>query len=411
MSSAHDVPETGELPGRFEWIEEPDGALSIPSDPSWNRFSDTMRGWTATSGATPERNDALGTADAKDHSRGTEEPEATIAYDLMRFPVDGSGDPQGAEAYGMLRDSYNQFHSTLLCVGRQELPGGDHDAGLRTFTVIRGCVFATVTATLDPSEANPILMELEAEPAKVRSYAIHQPSSATTVSVSSTDSSADSGITATIESEDAAESEDVDMGQTSTTEFDDIDAIWLDGEPEGDITVDDGSSDTFATLIGGNTYSDDDQAVDGDRGVPALGTGSHASAIDGTKEHFVGDRFERPVGTAVRPRINSASWTIENSIAREPLRQTRAPTIDPGSRTAQVEADVGGPKASHDSIMESLRGETNHLEHELSSGTIKFHDMVVLESYERNLEADDQAAAQGTETFEASGSVITLTSN
>ena len=50
QAQAHDTPESGVLPGRYEWALEPDGPMSVPTDIEWNRFSDVIRSFSAESG-------------------------------------------------------------------------------------------------------------------------------------------------------------------------------------------------------------------------------------------------------------------------------------------------------------------------------------------------------------------------
>jgi len=403
MSDTQQTPESGTLPGRHWWVEEPDGRMSVPDDPEWNRFSDRVRAFEADGGAQYERQDAIGTAYADDHGRETEEPDMTIGYDLQQFPLDASDEPQDASYYGLVRDEFNQPPGSLICVERTEVPGGNDGAGIRLYTVARGA-HVNASAELDPSAAEPILMELDCQPMKVRSYAIHQLSDAESLTPTSTESDDDS-IDVTIESEDAEQSVTVGMGtSTDTDEFDDIDAIWLSDEPKGDVTIESDDSDTVVMEInGGLTYSDDDQPVDGDRGVPVTEGGSTADPINGTYEHFVGDKVERPQGTPVRPRIQSGSWSVENEYGSEATHTSRLPTIDTSDAVVQVEADVAGPKVSHDSMMEALAKTQNDLGHELSSGSIVFKNATVTDSGSREREASGDAVAAISETFSASG--------
>ena len=421
-ATASDVPDSGQLHGRYEWVAEP-ARGEVPDNPEWNLASDVMRSFEAEAGASLGRQDSLGTADAVDHNRGMEEPSLSLGYDLQRFPVDGNGDPIDPSGYGILRDSYNRLRGTLLWVGRREYPGGNDDAGVREYTVARGCAVSSVSPTLDPSSENPILMELEHQPAKVRSYLIHQLSAASTLEIVSTSDQDTMDIT--IEDEGAGTTETISLSGTTavttTTSFSSPDAIWLSALPEGDITVTDGNGTTVIEstspgastrgLAGGLSYSDDDQPVDGDRGVPTLGSGSHASEIGTSFEHFVGDRFERPAGSAVRPRVNSASWTVENDIETSALHDTRAPAIDEGNRTVTVDADVGGEWVSHRSMMEALQKLQADLEHELSGGTIAFKNTTPTSSASRTADSD-QAVASYSETLSASGEpAIVLTAN
>ncbi|WP_089650090.1 hypothetical protein [Halobacterium hubeiense] len=411
--SGNDTPENGQLPGRYEWAREPTPG-EVPTDPDYQLFSDVVRSFEMDPGASVARQDALGTPDAVDHFRGMEEPSATVGYDLQRFPVDTDGNPVDASAYGILRDAHNQPPGTLLIVGRRELPGGNDNAGVREYSVIRGGG-VDPSAELDPSGEQPILMELSLTARKARSYLIHQPSAATTLELVSSEDT--DSMDVTIESEDAEKTETVTLNGTTavttTAEFADIDAVWLSDNPDGDIHITDGNGTTLVEsaspaasdtdgIAGGLTYSDDDQPVDGDRGVPALGSGSHADPIGTSFEHFEGDRFERPTGSSVRPRVNSGSWSVENNWGTTSLQATRAPAVDSGNRSVSVDADVGGPYVSHKSMMESLQRVQQTLEHELSGGIIRFKNTVPTSSATRTIE-NDQGAASISETFEPSG--------
>lgn len=403
--------ESGQLPGRYECVVEPEPG-AVPSDPSWRRFSDVIRTWEMDVGATQARQDGVGTVDAVDHNRGPEEPSATVGYDLQRFPVDPAGNPVDPSAYGILRDQYNDLLGTLLIVGRREMGGGNFGAGVREYSVVRGGGVDSVNPELDPSGEQPILMELSITARKARSVLIHQPDGDTDLSVLST--SANDTMDLTVESEDATVSSTVTLDGTNSVPiagpFDDVDAIWLTDNPEGNVTITDGSGTTVCELKGGLEYSDDDQPVDGDRGVPVLGAGSHAGAIGTPFEHFVGDRFERG-GGAVRPRVNSASWSVENNIGTSSLQQTRAPAVDAGNRGVTVDADIAGPFVSHSSMMQSLQNDQQDIEHELSGGTIRFHNATPTDSASRTVEAE-QGVASYSETFSASGDpAIELTAN
>jgi hypothetical protein len=401
--TASDTPESGQLPGRHEFVPEP-ARGEVPTDPDFQLASDVMRSFEADAGANLGRQDALGTADAVDHNRGTEEPSLSTGYDLQRFPVDTEGNPVDPSAYGILRDKYNRLVGTLLYVSRRELPGGNDGAGIREYTVARGCRVTSVSPTLDPSSENPILMELEHQPTKVRSYLIHQPSADTPLDLVS--SSDNDTMDVIIEDEGASTTETISLNGTTavttTGSFPNMDAIWVDAPPEGDITVTDGNGTTLCELEGGLTYSEDDQPVDGDQGVPALGSGSRGSEIGTNFEHFVGDRFERPAGSALRPRVNSAGWTVENDMETGSLHTTRAPSADEGNRTVSVEADVAGPYVSHSSMMESLQKHQADLEHELSGGIITFKNTTPTDSASRTAESE-QGVASMSETLSASG--------
>ena len=397
--------ESGQLPGRYEWVEEPaPGEFPDATTPTeYELFSDAVRTFEADAGASLARQETVGTPDAADHFRGTEDPSASVEYDLQRFPVDGSGGPVDPSAYGILRDELNDLLATLLLVGRREYGGGNFGAGVREYTVVRGAGVDTVSAELDPSSEQPILVSLDLTARRVRSYLIHQPDSATTLDIVS-DSAADT-MDVVVEDEGGATSETITLSGTTTVttteQFGDVDSVFLTAPPEGTVSVTDGSGTTVIEIDGGSVYSDDSQPVDGDRGVPPLAGGSRGTAVGSTIEHFVGDRFERG-GSEVRPRINSASWEVANNINTQSLHDTRAPALDAGSREVSVDADAAGEFVSHDSLTESLQLNQQDIVHELSGGTITFKNATPADAATRTVEAD-QAVASISESFGCSG--------
>jgi hypothetical protein len=406
-------PESGILPGRYEWVPEPTPGEK-PTDPDFQLFSDALRSFEAEVGASYGAQNVVAEVDPLDHNRGTEDPSSSVAYDLQRFPVDDSDDPQDPSGYGAVRTDENQLHATLLIVGRREYPGGVNDTGVREYTVIRGAAVESVEPTLDPSSEQPILMELDMQPRRVRSYKIDQPpDEATTLDVVSSDD-ADS-MDVTIESEDASTTDTITLnGTTAVTgaeSFSDVDAVWLSDAPAGDVTISDGSGNTLVDISGGLTYSDDDQPVDGDRGVPTLGSGSRGTKLGTSYEHFLGDRFERPAGSGVAPRVNSASWTVENEIETSSLHDSRSPAVDVGNRTVSADVDIGGQFMTHNTMREALEKTQAALEHELSGGVVTLNNTVVESPPTRSVESEQAVASEGI-TLGASGSpAITFSAN
>lgn len=407
--SATETPESGVLPGRLEFVREP-SYFGVPTDPAWQLYSDEPINLTADPGMAYSADHTIGSPDAADHDRETEDPSFEVAYKLQQALVDASDDPLDPAGDGMLRDSNGQLPNSHMAVHRRTYPGGNDGGGLREYTVMRGGKVSGVDADLDPGD-NPIAPTVSYAPRKVRSYLIHQPSSSTTVEVTSTDDADTMDIT--IEDEGAATTETLTLtGTTSvtgTSSFEDIDAIWLADTPVGDITITDGGGTTLMEIKGGLSYSDDDQPVDGDRGVPILGSGSHASAIGSSFEHFVGDRFERPSGSAVRSRVNSASWSIENDFDQSNTHDSRHPLEDEGVRTAAIEATVSGKTTSHDNFVEHLTKDQQNLEHELSNTLITWNNTAPVDIDAREIDAEAGVSTYSV-TFEASGDpAITLT--
>lgn len=326
---------------------------------------------------------------------GTVPSSETKVYDV---------DPNDPAADGILRDELNQLRNSHLVVYRREHAGGNDSAGIREYTVIRGAKVASAEATNDPTASQPILMSLEYEPRKVRSYLIHQPSASTGLEVSSTDDSDTMDIT--VEDEGAGTTETVSLNGTTTVPitgpFTDIDAVWLSDNPTGDITVTDGSGTTIVEIQGGLSQSDDGQPVDGDRGIPPLGSGSHASEIGTSYEHFIGDRLERPAGSGIRPRVSSANWTVENDFGDEQTHVSKLPVIDEGNRTVSMGTDVAGPQVSHENFVDALTKSQQTIEHELDSSLVWLNNTVPSDIDERQVNEDEGIVVYSV-TWTASG--------
>lgn len=411
MSTAQtETPEAGGvLPGRFEFVREP-SYFGIPTDPEWNRPSDIVRSFNAGPGMAYAAQTQTGSMDPFQHFRGMEDPSLSIGYDLQQEMVDGSGNAVDPSADVVLRDSENQLANTLLWQHRLEHEsGGNDDAGVRLYTVARGCKGESAEATLDPTAELPILMETTWAPRKVRSYAIHQPSSSTTLEVTST--SANDTMDMTVENEGAGTTETITLTGTNAasgaTSFTDIDSIWLASAPEGDVTVADGSGTTIMEIEGGNTMSSDNAPVDGDRGVPSLGGGSHAAALGSSYEHFLGDTFERG-GSDIRARLISGSWSVENDFDDGNVHTSRHPVVDEGDRTVTVDTDVAGKTVSHQNFVEHLTKDIDTITHTLDSTQVSFINCKPVDIDERTVDPE-QARAEYNITWEASSTnAITL---
>lgn len=372
--SATDTPEHTSLPGYFAFGAE-DSLTEPESDPDEQLFSDRVYEFIANPGMQYDEEQVAAQLDNQDQERTVEDPELSIQYGLQRFPVDSNGDSTGPLGDAIVTDDYNRPQNDRYVVERQENPGGNDNAGVYVWTVGLGCRPATASSDLDPSAGNPILIDYEFQPQLVRTYRIHQLSSAESLTPTSSEPAADSDIDVTIEDEGANQSVTVGMGDsTDTDEFDEIARVWLSDEPEGDVTLEsDNSSTTVMVITGGLSYSDDDQPVDGDRGVPPIGSGSRGSSPSGDFEYFRGDTLERPSSTDIASRTYSAGWTIEWDYGTDPVHTSRHPTNDPVGRTVTLEADVGGPFVSHEHMVDSLTADQADIVHTLDGGTLTFN--------------------------------------
>jgi hypothetical protein len=396
--SERQTPESGLRYDRIGVIRE-SVMGEIPTDPNWEYHSDDYisTNWAPSPGAT--RRDALGTPDPTGHDVGNEEHELEVAYRLQQALVDGSGDPVDMAGDAFVRDADEQIPNTHGILARDERttpsPEDPDDVqGARTYMVAKGG-HPDASIEGDPEDGVPVPVELTYQFEKIRSYHILQPASGSTLAVSSTDDSDTMDII--IEDEGASKTETLTLnGTTSVTSTDtdwtDIDAVELTEEASGDVTVSiDGGSD-LVTLRGAQHYSDDDQDLEGDLGVPALGGGSHPTEIGTAYEHFIGDSVQRN-SADIAYDLNNVVLEVDNNYDTTTRHDSVRMRINEGNRDVTFTADVVGEKESHDYIMESLTAGAEDITWSLSNTIFNLNSSSVTDPPDRTRESEDAAAA------------------
>jgi len=406
---------------RAEWIPSSfaaDGTPEVPTDPAWNRFSDYIEsypGWSASLNI--EGDPPTGQVDPEDHFRGVEESSLTIEWWLQRFFVDSTGAPNDLVGELIQYDgvSTNPVHEVLI---RKEVRGGGRDgAGFRTYFVGSGCRPTSATIPGDPASSRPIIVEGQYAAEKVRQYVVHQPSTAAELAVKSTDPNDTNEVI--IESEGATTTASVVLPGGSpntvatTTTVGDIDAIEVKGEHAGDITVgisDGASPPTITTQLTEDpitgTASD---GVDSDRGIPALGAGSHAPEIGqapeqfqflGTSSSFGGGALAE---SAASDRVHAFDLSIDVDVTREPRQATRRQSIDMGTRSISADADVAGPFESAKQNYDFYVGLEGDLVYNFpDSASVTLRNAQLTDTDEVSFAAGDGNIVYGV-TFEPSG--------
>lgn len=337
---------------RIEYVEETTEGTP-PTDPAWNVLSDYLDEFTFSPGAGREAISVVGSGDFKDMFRGAEEPEASTNYYKQEGFVDSNGDALNPAGEILNYDYSCDLQSYTIVYRRENECDGNFDSGFREYAVLQGAKPVEVNDPGDPSEANPIIEELSWDVQKARAYVIHQPDSGTMIQVENTGSES---VDVTIEDEGAATSETLTVsgGSTSTTvdTYSDIDAIYAESDHDGDIIVTDGSgTNILDTFLAGS----DTDGVEGEQGVPPLGSGSHGSAIgtDPTDYQFIGVSQINYDGSSLSDRIHALDLTVSIDTSREAIQGTRRTAIDAGMRTAEVEADTAGPYETASRIAQS----------------------------------------------------------
>jgi hypothetical protein len=359
--------ESGLQDMRVEWVPETTPGTP-PTDPEWNAYSREIDELTSSMDGQKEATSSLGFRDFIELYRGVEEASVTLNYSQYRFPIDNSGTVVDPIAIPVTRDANADYPSHTI-VGRREVSGGGADgAGYREFLVVMGARPVSASFDGDPSAAEALPQELGYDNAeKARPHIIHQPSSSGTLVVRSTDSNDTNSVT--IESEGGSTTTDVSLPGSdpntvaTTTDFDDIDSVWVDGEHAGDIMIgtDDGSESIDVELLQKPLTGTNTDGVDSVAGVPPTGSGSHATptwADQGTI--FLGTTNEWADGV-LGERVHTLSGSVEHDVSAEAQAETRRPAIDVGVRTVEFDADLAGPYESAEKIKAHFRDKSGDL--------------------------------------------------
>jgi hypothetical protein len=360
--------DRGTAPLRLEWVDETSEGTT-PSDPEWNGFSyNIINYWNWEPEANTTALRGAGEPKPQGFFNGSETHDASFEYSLARWFKDGSGNTQDpANDFLDLSDD-NDVTTTHSVVSWQEYStGGADSAGRRVYVVGKGGHPGSVTVPFETSEGAPIAIGLEYQFEKIRAYTIDQPSSGTTLEIANNGTS---DVDVTIEDEGAATSETntVTGGGTTTTTgtFDNIDAVELATDVDGDVVVSDGGGTDFVTIKGSDSYP----AGEGDLGIPALGSGSHASSIsEGNEVIFLDDQLDYD-GTAIADEIESGELTVDFGLNSNSQVGTAKQNIHATEWTAEVTASVAGEDVTSQQMVDYLTEVANDIKWTANQGSI-----------------------------------------
>lgn len=411
--SERQMPESGLFSEKLHFVRE-DITGETPDDPDYLLFSDNVVEWSYAPGMSIERRDGVGTSDARTHDMGIQEPELSITYDLQRPLIDADGDPEDASVDAWERTSSNTVRNTQhvrIVESRDVADPDDPDgvSGVKTFVIAHGC-YPNVEQELDPEDGRPIRPVLTYMCEKVREYEVFQPDD-DQLEITLDDDN-DQGVTVTIEDEEG-NSEDVEMTtseETTTKEdWDSITAIELDDETEGDVTVSiEGGSD-LATIRGAAFYGQGDESLEGDLGIPALGSGSIEDSIDSSYVYFHGTSVKRD-GDELDYDLNRMSMNVDNSYEAFPRHDSVRQRINEGNRVIELEADVIGWGASVEFYEEAVGLVNDDIEIELSNTKFTFNNAVPTSPGDKERGAEDTAVAYSV-IFEPQASAVSIENN
>lgn len=362
---------------RIEFVRETvtaEGENETPADPTWLLYSDNVRTFEWTPDAGNEEQRGIGNAYPSNFNKAPEEHALTVEYDLQKWLATAGGDPLDAAYDGLVRDANNKLPNTHTVVDREDKAGvvaaNLVDANpsvttrdVRTYTVGLGGHIATPSLNGDPSDQQPVLVELGYEFEKIRTYQIDQPpSGGDTVTVSGLGA----GTEVTIENEDQSESETLTSDGATTQSFTDVDAVYLNQRQAADVTLTyTTSGDEFMVIEGASSYDD----VEGDLGVPTTGTGDHASAVGTAYETILGDTITRSA-VALAYDVNSKAIEVDNNVTRTARDDTMRQRIHVGDADVTVTATVLGETESHAQLLDALTTTEGDLVWTMTGGTI-----------------------------------------
>lgn len=355
--------ESGLKPIRLEYIEEATQGTT-PANPAWKRFSDCAVAagpWQPQAGIFERR--CLGLANPDGFNAGPEDHTLQAQYYLQKLlTVDAFED-------GAIRDADNNIRTAHTVVIREErtINVGIDSAGTRLYTVAVGALINAPSLQGQNQDGRPIVIDLQYIAEKIRPYRIDQPTATGVATVVST-STADTTQSIEIENEGAATNETLALNGTTPVvgivSFADIDAAFLTAETAGNITITIGGS-QMMIIYGSAAYD----GAEGDLGVPALGTGSHAAAVGGSYQSLRSATVERPGGTALAFATRDLNINITNGITPEGILGLRKALIA-GDQSIQAVATTFGPFESDTRISEHLRVVANPVVVTLGDGTV-----------------------------------------
>jgi len=359
--------QKGNIPTRTEWIQE-DTEGSVPENPEWNLYSDNMTSlWDWEPDANTQTQRGVGEVNPQGFFNGAETHDSSFEYDLQQWYVDGSDNTVDAGGDFLRPGADNGVRKTHAVVSRGDYStGGTDDAGRRVYTVGKGGHPGSITVPFETEDGGPISQSLEYQFEKIRQYVIDQPASDTTLDITNNGSTS---VDVTVESEDGAtqETNTVAAGATVTTTatFADIDAVELSTDVDGSVVVTDGAGTTFITIDGTDAYP----AGEGDLGVPALGSGSHASAIGTDYVRFLDDTLSVPNAPSDY-EIVSGELTVDTGLADNTKTGSASRNIHAEAFEYTFTASLAGPKISIQQTQEYLQEQVGTITWTAQEGSI-----------------------------------------
>lgn len=381
---------------RLEFVRET--TLGLPNvDPTWLLFSDVFRRFNASPGHSIGILRGVGDADPHEFNAGKEEPTQQHQYYLQQaLGSDAANDGLTRNADNALPNSHHIVERELHTTG-----GADADAGRRLYQVTEGAKIGRASVRgASTDEPAKILVTLDYRPEKTREYRVDQPDATDTITIVSSDA-ADTTQTLTAEDDGAAVTEGISLNGVTPVigivMFPTLDALRLDLETKGDITITRTTGGAILAVIRGRDFYD---GTVGDLGIPLLGSGAHASAFGTAFEHFFGDTVQYG-GVDVGENISVSELIVENNLVVQPLN-TRRVRVAEGDRDVDLVVQVFGSSESFVTMDRNLGAVQANLAWQLDSTLVTLLNAALVQPGERNLE-QGQALMELSNRFRGTG--------
>ncbi|MFD1515115.1 hypothetical protein [Halomarina rubra] len=383
------------------------GDAQTPTDPAWTLYASVVGTHEPESEATHSERTGIGNVNPIDKQRNQESHEVTLGYDLERFPVDTNGDPADALADGMLRDIDNRLLNTHSFLGVEQLseiiasntvhakyyasarnnshPSGDAPTAVslatRKYDYAYGGRLSEPSLSVDPGEDAVAQVELQYTFDKRRTYQIDQPDATSYLAIRST-SSNDTGVTIDIEGVDAQTVESITLDGTdsttsvvTTSQYDTLGAVAPASELEGtlEVFIDESSDQSgqpgqLLTVVPGKNDYD---GIEGDEGVPLLGSGSFDDGSSlGSPQTVLGSKLQW-FGDPAAERVQSTTLSASNEVEEENTTAGLAMSHHEDGQSITAESTVFGETQTHDKLSDHLQGAEGELVIPLTGGDIK----------------------------------------
>jgi hypothetical protein len=415
------------------------GDPQTPTDPSFLLYSSVFDSTDMESNANWEEATGIGNVVPQEKYRRQESHNFTVSYDLQQFPVDTNGNPQDAIADAALRDVDNRIestHSILETEKKSEIIAsntlhakyitngpGTHPTGsdpgavsraTRLTTYGRGGVADEPEISVNPSDTAVVGVELPYTVHKLRQYQIDQPESEY-LHLRSTDST-DTGADIDIESVGATTTETVTLDTSDATTtvgsantYSDLRAVRPVSELSGTLEVygDDGSGSSapgnpteLLTLVHGANHHD---GVEGDRGVPLLGSGgalqSESALSPSDAELTTGSNLTWD-GDPAAEQVQGTTISITNEIQETNTDAGLAMDIRGTSQAITASSTIFGETEVYDALSNHLEGREGELRMSINSGDIVIPRAYIRDAISASRE-EEQAYMSPEVTFSA----------